>query len=419
MQSMRKKILAKSLGISVLNQGLSSATNLVLGLFLLRVLEPIEYGLFGIGFAVVLFYSGTGNALLLTQMTVNIAHKPMDTRANYAFRMFVLTVNFVLVTFILLALVLFALNLTGSIPKRGAGFSVSAAAASTAYLLKEFFVRHAYNMRQEIWALLLHGVLAITLVSSFLAIVWIGVQLSATMVLQIYALALLISAILGYSLAQMPVKRPEIALLRLDLVEAWRGGFFSTLSHLIISLRSQAHIIVLAATLGPAAIAFGNAARIMISPINMLNMALSQALLPRLVSAGAEGQAKMNEVARSFLRILMFTAIGYSALVLVSYDQVEDFIIGDKYEGLFFIMAMWSILAMLTAYKTGIELVLIARKRFSEQAIVNAAGAFVSLAAVYALSTKFGVAGAIAGLSIAETVVIVLMRLRVIPGAST
>ncbi len=54
----------------ILDQGLLSLTNLGIGLFLINYTTKENYGLYGIGFAVVLFFIGVTNGLIATQMTV-------------------------------------------------------------------------------------------------------------------------------------------------------------------------------------------------------------------------------------------------------------------------------------------------------------------------------------------------------------
>ena len=84
----------KALSVSVLNQAVSSGTNFVLGLYLVRVLTPANFGLYSIGFAIGIFFFGIGNSLFLTQMVVHTPGKSENDRMQYAANIFFLVFGF-------------------------------------------------------------------------------------------------------------------------------------------------------------------------------------------------------------------------------------------------------------------------------------------------------------------------------------
>lgn len=148
----------------------SSGTNFALGLYLVRVLTPADYGLYGIGFAVSLFYAGIGNALFLTQMVVHTPDKAPEDRIRYAGRMLVLVTTFCAATLTLAGLVFYAGGMLWPPVVNHAGFGLAVTAASIAFLMKDFFVRYAYNTRNEIGALAMNLVLGGSLLFSLMAL---------------------------------------------------------------------------------------------------------------------------------------------------------------------------------------------------------------------------------------------------------
>src|SRR5690606_40916291 len=57
--------LSTALGISGATQAIGSVANFLLGIYLVQKLSPAEFGVYGIGFATCLFFSGLGNSLFL------------------------------------------------------------------------------------------------------------------------------------------------------------------------------------------------------------------------------------------------------------------------------------------------------------------------------------------------------------------
>jgi len=82
--------------------------NFLFGLYLVRNLPPVEFGLYGIGFAITLFYAGIGNAMFLTQMVVHIPNKAAEDREPYAARICLIMMLFCLVTAFLLVVLVYA-----------------------------------------------------------------------------------------------------------------------------------------------------------------------------------------------------------------------------------------------------------------------------------------------------------------------
>ena len=112
----RSRSFGKALSISVINQVVSSGTNFALGIYLVRALTPTEFGLYGIGFAIALLYSGVGNALLLTQMVVHVPDKANEDKLHYAARVLVLAAVFSLLTALLAGLVLAMVSAWQTLP---------------------------------------------------------------------------------------------------------------------------------------------------------------------------------------------------------------------------------------------------------------------------------------------------------------
>lgn len=404
-----KKALGKAVSISVLNQVVSSGSNFALGIYLVRALSPEEFGLYGIGFAICLFFVGIGNALFLTQMVVHTPDRVEADRLPYAARMFFSVAIFCALLLLIVLLIFFVGREVSTMLERYTNYGTAVSLSATACLMKDFFVRHAYNQRRESWALAINLILASSMGFLFVAIYFTKFNMSDVIALWIYAISNGIAALGGYIITKLPLNQIDSVELKKNLQEAWWGGSFSVLAHIIITLRSQAHTIILAVLVGPTGVAIVNAGRIMVSPVTMIFPALSQIFLPRLSevrNTKADG-GRVDGLRYSLL--LAAIVIVYSMMILAFYDVAQRLFIGSKYGDLFIIVVMWCVYTCLTAYKTGLEIFMLASKRFKEQATVNFIGALVSLSMVFLMTNIYGISGSVAGLSISELVVIVLI----------
>lgn len=411
--------LVKAMSISVLNQMVSSGTNFALGIYLVRMLPPADFGLYGIGFSISLVYAGIGNALLLTQMVVHAPDKALDDRLSYAGRMFVLVVVFCLCTIALLAAILLLGGSAWEPVARHAGLATAVTAASVAYLLKDFFVRHAYNVRRETWALSIHGAIAVVMACLLALQYGLATRFSVEMALWVYAVANACGALRGYLFARLPVAGHRWAALHADLSEAWLGGKWASITNLVYFARTQAHTIVVAALLGAIGVAKLNAARLLVTPVVMLIPALTQVAMPRLAEERGQDERRLMRLGRWFTFALLAVVLLYSALLLGGYDLIADRVLGDRYHDLFVLTVLWCVWAMLFSIHNGIALINQVLKQFKAISHANTFAAILSLGATYVFTISYELPGAFAGVVLSEALlIIILLRVLSVAGNS-
>lgn len=404
-----KKALGKALSISVLNQVVSSGTNFALGIYFVRMLPPAEFGLYGIGFAISLFYAGIGNALFLTQMVVHAPDKAPEDRLPYAGRMFLLVVLFCSATLFLATMLLLLGGFLFESVAHHAQLVGATIAASVAYLLKDFFVRHAYNVRHESWSLSIHGAIAITMA------VLLGLQhqnipsLNVEMALWMYATAQASGAILGCLVAKLPVAVHHRSELHSDLREALEGGKWASVTNLVYFARTQAYTIVVGAVLGPVAVAKINAARLLVTPAIMLMPALSQVVMPRLAAVRNQGASQLLRLGRWFSVGLLAVALFYSVILLSCYDSISNIVFGGHYNDLFLLTAIWCFWTILSCVRNGIALVAQVLKKFKEISNSNIVAAILSLGGTYVFTITNDLPGALAGVVLSEVLLIIML----------
>lgn len=409
-----KKALGKAVAVSVLNQAVSSGTNFVLGIFLLRMLQPADFGMYGIGFAISLFYAGIGNALFLTQMVVHTPDKAPEERAQYAARIFLLVMAFCLFTAAIFpVLVLLGSELWDG-GARYAPFAIAVVAASIAYLAKDFFVRHAYNVQREAWALIIHSVIAVVMACLLAVQYGLATPFDAERALWMYAAANGCGVFVGHFLASLPLSGHLRADLYADMREVWIGGKWATLTNLVYSARTQAHTIVVASMLGPVGVAKLNAARLLVTPVVMLTPALAQLALPRLAAARGQDTSQLMRAGMRVTSVLLALVVLYSLPLLAGYNLIATSILGAQYEGLFMLTALWCLWAVFSSVHSGISLVCQVLKQFKYISFANTASAIIALGLTYFLTIKFDLSGALVGVVVSEIfIVVVLSRIVV------
>lgn len=405
----QSKAIGKALSISVLNQVVSSGTNFAFGIYLVRVLTPTEFGLYGIGFAISLFYAGIGNALFLTQMVVHVPDKAPEDRLPYAARMLTAVMLFCLATIVVAFMVLWIGGSWSDWMAQYSGLGAAITGASVAYLLKEFFVRHAYTARKETWAFVASIAVAVTLVAILLLQHYALVEFTPVQALWLYAEGQFAGAVVGFAQAQLPLNAVRRGRLLGDLLEAWKGGRWATGGVSVTWAQSQSYTYVVALFVGPAGVGYANAARLLIAPVAFLFPAIDQVVMPRLASMRASNLPGMLKTGRLVAAGLLIVVVAYSAILLSQVDIIAPIVLGSHYDQIAPLVAVWCLILFLQVARNGASTMLQAMKRFRSLMLTNAVSAAVAVGAAVVLMRIMGIPGAILGTAAGELILAVLL----------
>jgi len=394
-----------SAGIS--NQAISSFTNFAFSLYLLRQLEPIDFGLYNISFAIMLFLGGFGQSFFLLQMVVNTPSKPQDERAGFAGRILLMLVIACILGVALIGSGVWLFQTAIGKTYGPHGFLGGVGAMAIAYILKEFQIRHAFNEGNGRRAVLVHTVLALALLGGVILLLSIGQTLGLETAVILYAGAHLLAAIAGHLLSGLSVTGHSLSDLRSDLAEITGGGIWASLTNIVYFLRGQAHTIIVAILIGPVGVASVNAARLLVTPAVLAIPALSQVVLPRLAAIAEKGDMRLlGSMQRKIALGLLAIAISYSALLILAWPLLSGAVLGEKYSGLFVIVVLWCIYACTLALRNSFEWVAQARKKFREISVISLFGAVAALASVAYLVSVLALEGAVVGAIFGEVVMI-------------
>jgi len=402
----RAKSLGKALSISVANQVVSSGTNFGMGVYLVRVLSPEDYGLYGIGFAISLFYAGIGNALFLLQMVVLAPNKALEDRLPYAARIFLTVLCFAFLSFLLVILIFIIGGFGSSLLVQYKQYGIGVAAASASYLVKEFYVRHAYNVRREGLALAIHFVLAASLIVLLSGLHFVNQTVSVEVAIWAYAFAHAVASLSGYFLAGLPLQGITCDSMIEDVKDAWHGGKWALLTNFVYFMRIHAHTIIIAAVIGPLGVAKLNASRLFVTPAVMLTPALSQVFLPWMANTNGDSPKQAHFIGQLFTLALLGVAIIYSLSILSAFDFVSPLIVGERYDSIFWLVAAWCVYACVMSLRNGQEIMVQVYKVFKKQMFATTLSAIFTIFFVWLLSGVIGIVGAVLGMCIGECLLV-------------
>jgi O-antigen/teichoic acid export membrane protein len=349
-------------------------------------------------------------------MVVNSPEKGPDLRLPYAARILLLVVLLCIST-LLLAFFTLLLSLSVLPALNAYGYyGLAIAVASAAYLLKEFFIRHSYNVGAESIALVIHGVLAVSLVLFLSVNHFYLAPLTVEGALYVYAVAHACAIIAGLSLTRLPFRGSFNTALLGDLREAWQGGRWASVANIVYFVRGQSHTIVVAIVLGPAGVAILAAARLLVQPVATLIPALSQVAMPRLAELRLRTVQLVPKAGLCISMALAGAVVIYSLILMTTYDHVATVVLGQKYQNLFSLTLWWSVYVCLVAVRVGAEISNQVLKRFRLLSYAHTASAVLSLVATYGLTVSYGLPGALIGLCFGECMLLAVLYRELLVG---
>lgn len=411
--------LTRVLTIGALTQIVGSGTNFAFGLYLVRALEPPEFGLYGIGFAVAMTIAGIASALWLTQMVVHLPTLGPNDRMPYASRMLVVVALFCLLTVILCGgLVVIGHGYSAWIARHGDTI-MAIGLAMIGITLKDFFIRHAYSIRTEAWALWINVGIAVALAGLLAGTVLTTGGVSAEGALLTYAGSNIAGALVGGTLAGISIRALEVRAILDDARQAWRGGSWAMVGTIAISVQSQAYVYLTALIVGPIGVGLANAARLFIMPVAFVVPAVAQIALPRLIELDATDRRAMLRIGVRMSAALISVAAIYSAVLLPFTQEIASRWLGASYHSMTPLVAAWCLVLVLLVGRNGVTVILHALRDFRAITFDVIVGAVATIAAGVGLMIHLGVVGSVLGLALGELILGLLLFRRVYLHRST
>lgn len=405
--------VSKQVMLTLLSQGLLSATNFAVGLLLINSITKENYGNYVIAATAILWITGYQNALVTTQMTVLAPHKSPDDRRLFCHGL-AIGQWMIFVPIALLALLYAAYSFLA--PDADAQVSVLILAFGVALLpvlRKEFLRSYLFlNFRADL--------------VFRLDIVFIGAYITAVSLLYFLASAYLASgAIMGVGLASLVVALIGHALIDRPpttarntvlpaLGEAIQHGKWAAGGVTLTNLQSHSHVYMLGLFATAAAIAEVSAAYLLVVPVMLLSTSLTKVLLPRwATSAKAEGIDATARAANRTLAAVVAVAMGYVAVVYLVIDPVAGLLFPDDYTNVANLFVLWGGVALVQLVRSNRSMQLQSMHKFYLLFKANIFSALTVVIVSYILIKEFGPEGAVGALLIGELLLALMLEVTV------
>lgn len=405
--------MRRKLTLSIIDQGVVSAFNFCLNLYLIKVWTPENFGLFATVAAASIFASMVQNALVNTPLAVHFPSAPSLVEKAVLRRVFsaanlILTILVMLVSWCGL---MFWLG-TSQTP---------VVLAATLYVTTQF-VREYYRallaVEGRLGALLAVDLAYVLLVAGALFYLhWRGEASLQTL----SVLLLLLSAIGLVTILQhvVPGKLSALRLLLKEMTEIFAKQMheirWSLLGVITTDIQNRGYIFVAAAFFGPTTVAHLQAGRIFFGPLNLLTSAWARVARPHLAALYGKGDAVGFN---ALLMRALWSFIALNILFLIGlwliWPYLSAVVFGDKYKGLGMLIAAWGIANLAFQIRSCLGTGVQALRRFRHLTIASIYGAVLSAMLVAAAciinEPLWMIASVIGGECVAIAVVINILR---------
>jgi|GEM_PF-864456 len=407
-----------SLAISGASQAISSLSNFCITLYLMRVMEKEQFGLYGLGFGIVLMLAGIITASISVQFVVNLPDQPHGQRACYAMHhaAAIALVGAVLTGIAaMLSVVLSNWHLPGGTIAKQLVLPVASAAAI--YGLRDLLMRFAFSERDEMLVLRSNVAVGLVVLCTLFAAVQIGIELNAGIALCLYSAGQLAGCLVGLSRQGMPWREFRLRQMQHAFSHSWQGGRWSVLTSLIYSMRTQVHNFVVPPLLGIAALAEINAARLLVTPAVMAIPPFTQVLMPRLAEQRSRGVSTLVRTARMAIIGLSVVALLYSTMLMLSLSWLLPLVLGEPYRHVGGLVLAWCVVTVFLALRNGLSITLQVLRAFRGLMFANLVAAILAVVVAIFLVEPLGANGVVSALGLAELllclVLVMMIRIRV------
>jgi len=391
-----------ALAFSGASQVISSLTNFGVVLYLVRVLQKEEFGMYSLGFSVYLILAAILAALFAVQYVVNNPDQPQYEQRIYALH------HVAAMTLSCTGIVLLALFLKAVLDNVSFRFQmvneliVPVALCTFSFAIRDMATRIAFVERKENIVMGSIITIAVITASMFFMTHSLTVPSSAMMGLVIIAMSQFAGAVYIMTRLRLPWSSMNVKDLRRAFIQSWQGGRWHALTSVVYSIRNQAHNFIVLPILGLAALAEINAARVLVTPALMVIPPLYQVAMPRLADIRKFKPNSFHHYILITTFSLIFFALVYSLILLLMVDTLLPLVLSSDYAGLGYLVIAWSAATIFMAARNGLSMGLEISRVFKNLLAVNVIAAFIVVFVTALLAKLWGNVGAIWGIALVE-----------------
>ena len=385
---------------------MTSAENFGVGLILVRNCPKSEFGLYVLGYGVLVLVWSLLAALITAQLPAALAHGSFgleQRRIRYGELLRTLLLACVAAT-LLGWLVTLSLNLLNVVVIQDAYYWLLLSAVLPGICLRDFMRRYYFQERAETRALLMDAAaLALTIAALGTLAAFHAPHLNsvAAGTLALGGLAVGLWAVRAEGLAIQSIDRKA----RAGLLLLWKAGRWNIGATLVSWIQNQAYTFFVTAMIGLAGLATANAPRVLLTPITMLSTGLALPLLPRF--ARQKNNLKNIVSFRSGMTLvaLTFGLVGVYVLALwLARDELLPLVLGRRYNDVWPFVVAWAVANLFTNVRVYYSTFLLAKGGFRQLAAANMVSAVLVIAVTGPLIHGLGALGSVCSVALGELV---------------
>jgi len=394
--------------IGAIDQAALSLCSFFVGIYLINNASKAAYGLYVLGFALLLFGIGLHNALITTQMTVLHANK-CDSRHGFCSALASGQYTIFLPMVALLGIAAVSLEYLGWITQSILYVVIAALVALLGVMLREFS-RSFFFVNRRLGAVL--GIDAIYIVLVLVGLATAGALFRDTMNLAAIAalgVASLIAGLVGLWMAGLyPAK--SMSAVSDALGSTWAQGKWASLGVVVTMIQGQSYVYLLTAIGGPEQTADVNATILLMMPVSLLTVTTARILLPRWSALRATGDHhRIVETARLTLGALAVAIALYTAMIAFAHESITTLVLTHEYSVGPVMIILCGAVFLAQSVRSNFSLMLQAYEKFRVITIVNSVTAVVVVLAGVALISAYGGIGSLMAMLVGEILLVVLL----------
>jgi O-antigen/teichoic acid export membrane protein len=389
---------AKRGGFAVLDQGLFSGANFIVNVLLARWLEPAQFGVFVLAYAVFLFLGVIHTAVLTEPMVVFGAGKYAEKFREYLG--ILIYGHWGITGMISLVLALSALAFW-RLDSAEVARALASAAVASPFILFLWLVRRAfYAALQPKWAAA-GGMLYALLMLAGLYVLYRQQWLSSASALIVMGLSSLVTSI-GFLRLLQPrwnsvETDPSVGMV---LRDHWQYGRWAASSEVLISLHNNLYSVLVTSILGLSSVAGFKALQNLVTPIAQFLNALTLLFLPRSARRFSKNGSSAFKDAVNISSALTIAAFLYWLLVTVYGAFITHSLYAGKYDNYIEFIPYMAFTPILTAIRIGPNILQKATQRSDLVLISHLCSASFSVAIGWAFVLAIGILGSAISLNI-------------------
>jgi O-antigen/teichoic acid export membrane protein len=395
--------------LAILDQGLISGSNFLIGILLARWLAPQAYGAYALAFSVFLFLSGFHDALLLEPMSVFGPASYKDQLPAYTGKL--LRLNFALTGGLALLLALGVTVSAHSARNLALPSALWGAALAIPCILSFWLWRRSAYLEIRPALALRSAVVYCLLVLSLLFLVQRLGSLSPFAAFLVQALASLAAGVLLHaSLRPSFRSRGRDSSMQVVLKQHWNFGRWVVATNFALWLSGNAYYVLIGALLRMEDVAALRALQNFVLPVGQFVSAITLLLLPWASAQFAEQSTAVFK--KNILKItLMFVSAAavYLVGIILFGRWLMETLYAGRYVSLAYLLPMAALPMLLGAASQGPGIALAAMQKPSKVFWGYAVAAVIAMVVGVPLTHYRGIVGAMSAMVISSCALLVAM----------